>query len=68
MAFTDEFSKDAQKQTQWRAFVRKSKPVDMSRDFDVVIDDVTVFLMPVLEIARGDDHFGLSWPEGGPWD
>jgi hypothetical protein len=68
MAFTEEFSKDAQKQIQWRAFVRKSKPEDISRDFETVIGDVRVFLMPVLEIARGDDHFELSWPGGGSWE
>ncbi len=68
MAFTNEFIKDVQKQIQWRAFVRKSKPEEVSGDFDDVIGDLTVFLMPVLEAARGDDHFVLSWPEGGPWD
>jgi hypothetical protein len=68
MAFTEEFSKDAQKQIQWRAFIRKSKPEDISRDFEAVIGDARVFLMPVLEIARGDDHFELSWPEGGSWE
>ncbi len=57
MAFTDEFGKDVQKQTQWRAFVRKSKPEDVSGDFNAVIGDVAVFLMLVLEAARGDDHF-----------
>ena len=67
MAFTNEFSKDMQKQTQWRAFVRKFKPEEVSGDFDDVIADLTVFLMPVLEAACGDDHFVLSWPEGGPW-
>ena len=68
MVFTDEFRKDAQKQTQWRAFVRKSKPEDVSGDFDAVIGDIAAFLAPVIEAARGDDHFELSWPEGGPWD
>ncbi len=68
MAFTDEFCKDTQKQTQWRAFVRKSKPEDVYGDFDDVIGDVAAFLTPVIEAARGDDHFELSWTEGGPWD
>ena len=68
MAFTDEFCKDTQKQTQWRAFVRKSKPEDVYGDFDAVIGDVAAFLTPVIEAARGDDHFELSWTEGGPWD
>ena len=68
MAFTDEFCKDTQKQTQWRAFVRKSKPEDVYGDFDDVISDVAAFLTPVIEAARGDNHFELSWIEGGPWD
>ena len=67
-SFTDEFRKDAQKQTQWRAFVRKSKPEEVSGDFDDIIDDLTVFLMPVLKAASAGDTFELSWPEGGPWD
>ncbi|HEA69823.1 MAG TPA: nucleotidyl transferase AbiEii/AbiGii toxin family protein [Desulfobacterales bacterium] len=67
MAFTDEFRKDAQKQTQWRAFVRKSKPVDVSVDFDAVIDKVAAFLMPVVEAAKGEKLFGKLWPPKGPW-
>ncbi len=66
-AFTDEFRRDAQKQTQWRAFVRKSKPVDVSGDFDAVIDEVSAFLMPVIEAARGEKPFGKLWPPNGPW-
>jgi len=67
MAFTDEFRKDSQKQTQWRAFVRKAKPEDVSADIDAVICLVAAFLMPVLEVARGDEPFGLLWPQKGPW-
>ncbi len=67
MAFTDEFRKDAQKQTQWRAFVWKSKTENVSGNIDAVIDDLSAFLMPVIEAARGDEHFELLWPQGGPW-
>jgi len=67
-SFTDKFRKDLQNHTQWRAFVRKSKPEEESGDFDNLINDLTVFLMPVLEAAHGNDHFEFSWPEGGPWD
>jgi hypothetical protein len=66
-AFTDEFRKDAQKQTQWRAFVRKSRPVDVSGDFDAVIEEVSAFLMPILEAARGEKSFGKLWSQNGPW-
>lgn len=66
-AFTDEFRKDAQKQTQWRAFVRKSEPVDVSGDFDAVIDEVSTFLMPAIEAEREEKPFGKLWPSNGPW-
>ena len=66
-AFTNEFRKDAQKQTQWRAFVRKSKPVDVSEDFDAVIEEVSAFLMPAIEAARWEKPFGKLGPPNGPW-
>ena len=66
-AFTDEFRKDVQKQAYWRAFLRKSKPEDVSGDFDAVIDEVSVFLMPVIEAVRGEMPFGWTWPPNGPW-
>lgn len=67
MAFTNEFSKDERKQSQWKSFVRKSKPKDVSGDLDNIIGVLRGFLIPVLIAARGDDHFELSWPKGGPW-
>ena len=67
MAFTDEFRKDAQKQAQWRAFVRKSKPENVSGDIDTVIGDVAAFSMPVMEAARSGQRLELLWPQGGPW-
>ena len=67
IAFTEEFCKDAQKQTQWQAFVRKSKPVHVSGDFDAVMDEVSAFLMPAIEAARGGKPFGKLWPPNGPW-
>jgi hypothetical protein len=67
MPFTDEFRKDAQKQTQWRAFVRKSKPEDMPGSLDTLIDHVAAFLMPVMEAIKGNESVGFYWPNGGSW-
>ncbi len=67
IAFTNEFSKDKRKLSQWKAFVRKSKPKDVSGDLDNIIDLLRVFLMPVIIAAHGDNPFELSWPKGGPW-
>lgn len=67
MAFRDDFRKDTQKQIQWRAFVRKSKPENLPGDLDAVVGDVTAFLTPVMVAARRDEHFEMMWPQGGPW-
>lgn len=67
LAFTDNFSKDAQKQTQWRAFVRKSKPEIMSGSLEVIVGEVVTFLMPVVEALRNNSSFDLVWLRGGPW-
>jgi hypothetical protein len=67
VALTDDFRKDAQKQTQWRAFVRRSKAEKAPGDIDVVIGDVAALLMPVLEAAQRGEPFELFWPQGGPW-
>jgi hypothetical protein len=67
MASTDEFREDTQKQTQWRAFVRKSKPEGVSQDINAVIGEVATFSMPVLEAARSEKLFELAWPPGGQW-
>jgi predicted nucleotidyltransferase component of viral defense system len=67
IAFTDEFRESTQKQTQWHAFVRKSKPENMPKDFDSVIGEVATFLMPVVEAARDDQIIETVWVQGGPW-
>jgi hypothetical protein len=68
IAFTEEFGKEEQKKIQWKAFVRKSKPEKASDNFNSIINGLTAFLKPVLEAARRDDHFELSWSKGGPWN
>ena len=67
-AFTEEFRKDAQKQMQWQAFVRKSKPEDVSGDLASVIIDLEAFLMPAIETSEGGKPFCMLWPPNGPWN
>ncbi len=66
-AFSDDFRRDTQKQTQWRAFVRKSKPDMIAGDLDAVVGDVAAFLRPVLEALLDNSSFELVWVQGGPW-
>jgi len=67
MAFTVEFSKDKQKQIQWRAFIRKSRPENAPEVLDTVISDLASFLMPVIKSLQCDEELESIWPQGGPW-
>jgi hypothetical protein len=67
VAFTDDFRKGAQKQAQWRAFVRKINPDTGVEELDVVIGDLEAFLMPVVEAVRQSRSLHLLWAQGGPW-
>jgi hypothetical protein len=66
-AFTREFRQDDQKQTQWRAFVRRSKPEMTEDELDTVIDDVVAFLAPIVEALQNDTVLDSVWTVGGPW-
>ncbi len=67
VAFTDDFRKDAQKQAQWRAFIRKAKPDTMADNLDVVINDIEAFMMPVVEAVRQGKLLKLIWAQGSRW-
>jgi predicted nucleotidyltransferase component of viral defense system len=67
VAFTDDFRKDAQKQAQWRAFVRKAKPDITADNLDVVINDIEAFIMPVVDAVREGKPLKLIWKQGGRW-
>lgn len=59
-ALTEEFYRDAQKQMQWRAFLRKSG-VEAPDEFFVVGVRLRKFLVPVLESAGTGDPAHRSW-------
>ncbi|HEX8411250.1 MAG TPA: nucleotidyl transferase AbiEii/AbiGii toxin family protein [Thermoanaerobaculia bacterium] len=62
-ALSDDFYADRQKQTQWRAFVRKTG-VDAPEDFGVVGALLRQFLIPVMESARGGRPTSRVWRSG----
>jgi hypothetical protein len=62
---TDAFAQDAQKQTQWKAFLRKNK-LD-SLPLADVIAVLAGFLLPVIDSSSNKTEFKSSWLAGGPW-
>jgi hypothetical protein len=66
LALTTEFSKDAQKLTQWRAFLGKGA-LDTEMSLDEVVDRLSGFLMPPVQSAAQNADFDYHWPPGGPW-
>lgn len=64
IGLSDEFARDAGKQSQWQGFIRKNalEPIALSE----VVSALRVFLVPVLDAARGDTPFLQDWkPENG---
>ncbi len=66
VALTEEFSGDAAKQTQWKAFCRKSGGTSVG-ELPAVVDEIKRFLgEPLLAASRGEG-FERFWSVGGPW-
>jgi hypothetical protein len=66
-AFTETFKNDANKQLQWRAFMRKSKPDTVEEDLSAIIDDITELIIPVLVALREDRILESVWGKDGSW-
>ena len=65
-AFTSALYDDPQKQVQWRAFVKKSKPDVQIGGLDSIIRDISEFLSPVIESLKVELPFNNEWlPERG---
>jgi predicted nucleotidyltransferase component of viral defense system len=67
LALTLEFSEDAAKQTQWKAFIRKSKLKTSEETLSEIIAVLQDFLMPPTQAATQGKAFELIWPSSGPW-
>jgi hypothetical protein len=67
IGLSDEFAGDKAKQTQWSAFVRRTRLESPSDDFGAVVDDIRAFLMPPTRAACQAETLGKTWSKGGPW-
>lgn len=64
---TTEFSGDAAKQGQWRAFWKKSVKTDPMPTLEEVVSEVAAFLTAPLRAAARGEKFPHHWKAGGPW-
>ena len=66
LALRTEFYELPTKQTQWRAFLRKSK-LKADSSLKEIIEVIREFLMPVVDgVLKGNEE-NQVWQPGGPW-
>ena len=66
-ALTPAFSEDHQKQVQWAAFIRKSKPEMQPGDLAAVVRAISDFAFPVIESIQQDRPFSDEWLPNQGW-
>lgn len=62
---TDAFAQDAQKQTQWKAFLRKNSLASLP--LDEVVAVLAGFLLPVIVSSGNKSEFKSNWSAGSCW-
>ena len=66
-ALTADFAADPARQTQWRAFLKRSRLDEAGTTLESAAAEATHFLGPVLAAARERAAFTLTWKAPGPW-
>jgi hypothetical protein len=66
-ALTPVFADDVQKQTQRRAFLRKTRLTDAPSALLDVIAVLASFLLPIAQAIVNGHHFNQTWKALGPW-
>ena len=67
LALTSDFSGDPLKQTQWKAFVRRSRLKLATESLEQVVVQIRSFLeAPVVAASQGE-RLKAAWAKGGPW-
>ncbi len=66
-ALTEVFALDPTKQTQWKAFLSRSRVTEANITLPEVIGVIAPFLLPELERAATGSIINASWAPGGPW-
>ena len=67
VALTDEFADDRQKQSQWTAFLRRSRLEIAPAELPEVVQGIENFLGPIHRGIQSGSISEHHWPAGGPW-
>jgi len=67
VALTRTFAENEEKQKQWKAFLRKAKPKEQLGTFVEVIEEISLFLLPVLEQIRKNSSLNKTWKPDKGW-
>lgn len=65
--FDPMFPNDADKQVQWRAFIKKAKLKDAPETFEEVVSAITGFLQPIINSLADRRTFRGTWSAPGRW-
>jgi predicted nucleotidyltransferase component of viral defense system len=67
VALSGPFAAAPEKQTQWNAFVDRSRLPDEPSGLPGVVEVIRQFVTQPLDAARSGAPFQLTWSPGGPW-
>jgi hypothetical protein len=67
LALTEAFALDSGKQSQWSAFLGRSRVLDRILTLPEVVTAITPFLIPAIQAAVSGGSAQATWTPGGPW-
>ncbi len=66
-ALTPAFGSDRDKQRQWQGFLKKSLLTDAPTTLQVVMNDLSLFLMPAIAAIGKQGELNKQWTASGNW-
>ncbi len=67
LIFKDTFKKDKNKNQQWNSFIQKSNLPVTPDDFTQAMDQVEIFIFPLVQACKMNNAYKSTWLAPGPW-
>jgi predicted nucleotidyltransferase component of viral defense system len=65
---TSAFSRDSARQRLWAGFLKRLGLKEVETSFEVVVQQIAVFVQPPLQTAGQNTKFSRKWSPSGPWE